>query len=386
MALSRVEGREELYVGGLWAMRRSDSLAERRITHVLSMVAIDPATLKNFKDEPWSQYGREIEHLSIDIDDTEDANLLLELPRAVRFISQALGSSSEDLGAQGEAAASQDHGEGLGAEPSGKGSSGAVFVHCAAGKSRSVSAVVAYLLWRFPGRFDSSLPPNQSETPQTQTRRETAAKAVDAAVGWIQRTRPMAEPNEGFMKQLQLWWKMGCPIEGDIETHPIYQRWAYDREVQEHLAVGQAPTRLRFEDEIDGSERIVAGNPGLSLRCKKCRRSLATAPFIIDHQKAEQTTAQCQHHFIEPLSWMRDELEKGTLNGRLLCPNTRCGAGVGRYDWKGFKCSCGGWVTPAFSLQRGRVDDVILNASSSGAGQQQSFGIRMPPGARGGNL
>ncbi|CAG9951981.1 unnamed protein product [Clonostachys rosea f. rosea IK726] len=299
MALSKVEGREELYVGGLWAMRRSDSLVERRITHVLSMVAIDPATLKNFKDEPWSQYGREIEHLSIDIDDTEDANLLIELPRAVRFISQALGSSPADLGAQGEAAASQDHGE---------------------GKSRSVSAVVAYLLWRFPGRFDSSLAPNQSETPQPQTRRETAAKAVDAAVGWIQRTRPMAEPNEGFMKQLQLWWEMGCPVEGDIETHPIYQRWAYDREVQEHLAVGQAPSRLRFEDEIDGGERTAAGNPGLSLRCKKCRRSLATAPFIIDHQRAEQTTAQCQHHFIEPLSWMRDELEKGRSTGDFSAP------------------------------------------------------------------
>ncbi|CAG9951984.1 unnamed protein product, partial [Clonostachys rosea f. rosea IK726] len=309
MALSKVEGREELYVGGLWAMRRSDSLVERRITHVLSMVAIDPATLKNFK----MSHGPK--HLSIDIDDTEDANLLIELPRAVRFISQALGSSPADLGAQGEAAASQDHGEGLGAEHSGNGSSGAVFVHCAAGKSRSVSAVVAYLLWRFPGRFDSSLAPNQSETPQPQTRRETAAKAVDAA-----RTRPMAEPNEGFMKQLQLWWEMGCPVEGDIETHPIYQRWAYDREVQEHLAVGQAPSRLRFEDEIDGGERTAAGNPGLSLRCKKCRRSLATAPFIIDHQRAEQTTAQCQHHFIEPLSWMRDELEKGRSTGDFSAP------------------------------------------------------------------
>jgi dual specificity phosphatase 12 len=58
-------------------------------------------------------------------------------------------------------------------------------------------------------------------------------------------------------------------------------------------------------------------------------------------------------------AWMRSELEKGEVNGRLSCPNERCGAAVGRYDWKGIRCACGGWVTPGLSLQRARVDEEV---------------------------
>lgn len=188
----------------------------------------------------------------------------------------------------------------------------------------------------------------------------------------------MAEPNEGFMEQLALWWEMGCP--DDVEGHPVYQRWAYKREIDENLAVGQAPTRLRFEDE----ETQPRDDSGLSLRCKKCRRALVTAPFIVEHKPSDKksSASTCQHYFVEPLSWMRGVLEQGELNGRLLCPNSKCGAGVGRYDWKGFRCSCGGWVTPAFSLQKARVDDVVKRPAT------QSMGIRMPPGLapRSGNL
>ncbi|KAF7544161.1 hypothetical protein G7Z17_g10177 [Cylindrodendrum hubeiense] len=394
MAFSRVEGQDELFVGGLWALRRSDTLTERGITHVLSVVGFDPSGLKNFKDEPWSEYGKQFRHLIIDIDDVDDANLLVELPRAVKFIDEGLrghGSGNTTKLVDGNAAgAALDKGiDDL--SIGGDGSHPGVFVHCAAGKSRSVSATIAYLLWRYPNRFDPNITPTAISDPthalppssssQNRPRKETAGEAVHAALTFVRRTRPMAEPNPGFMDQLALWWEMGCP--DDVETHPVYQRWLYKREVDEDLAVGQAPTRLRFEDE----EAQPHDESGLSLRCKKCRHTLATAPFILDHKSANaHSTAQCQHFFIEPLSWMRGVLEQGELNGRLLCPNVRCGAGVGRYDWKGFRCSCGGWVIPAFSLQRARVDDVVKRAPGVAPGQ--ATGIRMPPGAipRGGNL
>ncbi|KAI9155524.1 tyrosine- phosphatase yvh1 [Paramyrothecium foliicola] len=407
MALNRIEGQDELFVGGLWALRRADSLTERRITHVLSVVGFSPKDLKNFKDEPWSEYGKDFKHLIIDIDDVDDANLLIELPRAVRFIdeglrgaggAQPLANAPESTG--GEATGLEGDMQGLGLT----GKRGGVFVHCAAGKSRSVSVTIAYLLWRYPNRFDPNIVPTSVSDPSgpsstsqpagNRSRKDTAEEAVHAALTFIQRTRPMAEPNPGFMEQLGLWWAMGCP--DDVESHPIYQRWAYKREIDEHLAVGQAPSRLRFEDE---EMRQKPGNDGgLSLRCKKCRRTLAADPFIHDHKAQTQPEAAnkgpspqpCPHFFVEPLSWMRGELEKGSLNGRLLCPNARCGAAVGRYDWKGFKCACRAWVTPAFSLQRARVDDVVARpAGGAGAGAElRSMGIRMPPGAasRGGNL
>ena len=222
----------------------------------------------------------------------------------------------------------------------------------------------------------------------------------------------MAEPNDGFMHQLALWWDMGCPE--DVESNHVYQRWAFKREVEEHVAVGQAPSRLRFEDEAaqgrKGPSRSGDGASGVNLRCKKCRRTLATTPFIQKHApappKAKPNSSPppqqpCPHYFIEPLSWMRGELERGELNGRLMCPNERCGAAVGRYDWKGIHCACGAWVTPGLSLQRARVDEEAKRTTAGGvagaqagadqeAARRAQLGIRMPPGAAvtrgGGNL
>jgi dual specificity phosphatase 12 len=408
----------------LWALRRSDSLTERNITHVLSVVGFDPADLKNFKDEAWSEYGKELQHIIIDVDDVEDSDLLVELPRAMKFIDSALGPPPDETRlprtpSDGSGGVSLEDGVAQLdlKEQAGQPRRGGVFVHCAAGKSRSSTVVMAYLLRRYPERFVPKLParsPSQARQHDwNRARKETANEAVKAALEHVRRTRPMAEPNDGFMEQLLLWWSMGCP--DDVEQEPMYQRWAYKREVEMDVAAGQAPSRLRLEDE----EVRPADESGLSLRCKKCRRTLVTAPFIVEHNpvdavavtasssshdknydnnnnSASTTASPCQHHFIEPLSWMRDELGKAQLNGRLQCPNPRCGAGVGRYDWKGFKCTCGGWVTPAFSLQKGRVDEVMKRdvggsggrgGGGGGGGGEGGAGIRMPPGmGRGGNL
>ncbi|KAL7954133.1 tyrosine protein phosphatase [Trichoderma compactum] len=413
MALSTVEGVPNLYVGGLWALRRSQSLLDRKITHVLSLVSFNPSSLKNFKDEPFSEYGKPFKHLLIDIDDFEDEDLLIELPKAVNFIDEGLRSErgrhqKSTSSGSSHVATAEKAVERISLDPKESGSSasdstpasqqassdqpppqghpgrgGAVFVHCAAGKSRSVSALIAYLLWRYPDRFTGPTGAQLASTLQGPEADEVVAEPVRAALALIKQTRPLAEPNPGFMEQLDLWWQMGCPADGDIETQPIYQRWLYQRAARESIAVGQAPSRLWFEDEAAAPPQTKpsdssssAPTPDRKLRCKKCRRILATAPFIVPHKPrddAAAAAASCQHFFIEPLSWMRAELEKGELSGRLSCPNQKCGAGVGRYDWKGFPCSCGSREDPAFSLQKARVDEELSRTA-----------LRMPPG-RGGN-
>ncbi|KAK1658287.1 hypothetical protein BDP55DRAFT_683249 [Colletotrichum godetiae] len=258
------------------------------------------------------------------------------------------------------------------------------------GKSRSVSAIVAYLLWKHPSRFgrsatstaaaqngaSSGAPKSADEAAAAQ---ERAAAAVTAAVKWVRNTREIAEPNSGFMKQLEMWWIMGCP--DDVASHPIYKRWEFRREIDESLAAGQAPTKLRFEDEETSKEEAESVK-GMEVRCKKCRKTLATSRFVLDHEPdaprdPRQQQQPCGHVFVEPLGWMREELEKATLEGRLSCPNQKCGAAVGRYSWRGFRCSCGGWVTPGFSLQKGRVDEVATRVP----GGAVAMGIRMPPGS-----
>lgn len=417
----------------IWALRRSQSLLERKITHVLSLVSFNPASLKNFKDEPFSEYGKAFQHLLIDIDDVDDSDLLIELPAAVKFIDDGLRSirprrkapSTSDvasvqkaveniaLDGDNKSIASSSTSSLVSASTSAsnapppdapRGRHGAVFVHCAAGKSRSISVIIAYLLWRHPDRFTGSAGAElaSSLVPQYPGQYdESVCEPVRAALAFVKKTRPLADPNSGFMLQLDHWWRMGCPVEGGVESQPIYQRWLYQRAAKESLAVGQAPSQLFFGDEVaaeassassaDASSTPTSAPAGdRKLRCKKCRRILATGPFIVPHQprafsdeeldaaKARglppPTRPPCQHFFIEPLSWMRGELEKGELGGRLACPNPRCGAGVGRYDWKGFPCSCGGREDPAFSLQKARVDEEVSRAM-----------LRMPPGARGGN-
>lgn len=119
------------------------------------------------------------------------------------------------------------------------------------------------------------------------------------------------------------------------------------------------------------------------------RRTLATSQFLTAHKPTPahgepQTEAThvppstCAHYFLDPLSWMRPELEQGKLDGRLECP--KCHTNVGKYAWQGMQCSCGTWVVPGISLAKGRIDEV----KSGTARAADAAGIRRPPVGRGG--
>ncbi|CAD6450562.1 8aae3b52-b610-4f6a-acc6-dd4518e1bc36 [Sclerotinia trifoliorum] len=347
---SRVPGEDELYVGGIVSLTEN-SLQKNNITHIVSVLKYD---FKNFNIN-WNKY----KHLQIEVDDVEDENLLAEFEATGAWIEEALKGNGEGEGEEGEK------------------KKGAVLVHCAMGRSRSVTILIAYLLRQYP-----------SVTPAI-------------ALAQIQQTRPFAEPNDGFMAQLQLYHEMGCPR--NIDEQPKYQRWLYQREVELAVATGGRPDWVRFEDEVeqdgpkpDGKEK--------EIRCRMCRRTLATTPYLILHTPNlraassptsfinPQTTpisslpptphhSSCTHHFLHPLSWMRPELELGNLSGRLECPNQKCKAQIGKYAWQGMRCSCGVWVCPAFSLLKGRCDEVTIRKRVEG-GSIGARGIRLPPGMK----
>ncbi|KAK3293791.1 protein-tyrosine phosphatase-like protein [Chaetomium fimeti] len=364
MALNRINGADELYVGGVFGINRARLVQEHNITHILSVIKY----ALNRDDDAF----RDVEHLSIDIDDMDDQDMLVHLPKLVRFINRGLhsGKPTPDNKTSSEAAITPLP------DSTSSSSSGAVLVHCAMGKSRSVTAVIAYLLWKHPQRFGKGDPTT------------TAQEAVAQALQLVRETRPVAEPNDGFIRQLEMWWDMGCPAGTDdaVEQEPAYQRWLYKREVEDAARIGRAPDWIRFEDEVaSGADDAGAGT---EIRCKKCRRMLATDRFSVWHQHRgwdEADRAGCPHFFIEALSWMRPILEEGALEGRLICPNTKCSASIGRYAWQGFKCSCGEWVAPAFSLQSSKVDKVVTRRQNAGAGaiadRMAALGIRRPPGA-----
>jgi len=89
----------------------------------------------------------------------------------------------------------------------------------------------------------------------------------DEALAQIRESRPFCEPNDGFMKQLELYHRMFMPE--NVEDTPAYQRWLYQREVEFSRACGQAPEaeKIRFEDEHAQSGAAA----DFEMRCRKCR-------------------------------------------------------------------------------------------------------------------
>ncbi|KAI1360067.1 protein-tyrosine phosphatase-like protein [Xylaria arbuscula] len=363
--LSRIPGDDNLFVGGIWVLNIESyrkQLYENNITHILSVI--------QFSFEKWGQEAKQFNHLSIDIDDDADSDILVRLPAAVRFIEHGLHSET----------VADEHSSTSASLPK-----PGVYVHCAMGKSRSVSCVVAYLLYKYPHRFGGK---QFVDSPASARRRRDLAKeAVQGALECVRQGRPGAEPNPGFMQQLEMWWEMGCPADDDgaVERHPIYQKWLYDGMLREARDMRIAPDagQIRFEDELRGEEKeqenvtVARSEEGKEVRCKKCRRTLSTPKFLVSHTPTGQSaSSDCAHIFIDTLSWMRPMLEDGTLDGRLICPNSKCGATVGRFAWQGLQCTCKQWVVPAFSLNRSRVDEVTPRLVGSSA-------IRMPPGRSG---
>ncbi|KAJ5673883.1 hypothetical protein N7462_009322 [Penicillium macrosclerotiorum] len=338
MAMNQVPG-QNIYIGGIICLKNKAALARADITHVVSVLRLNQA------DDTFAPY----QHLAIDVDDVDDDNLLEHLPTAVKFIQAGLDGG------------------------------GGVLVHCAMGKSRSATVCIAYLLHQQPGAL----------TPQS-------------ALEILRQSRPLCEPNDGFMQQLELYYEMGCP--DDVTEHPLYRRWLYRRDVEESVACGRAPEMrsVRFEDEHSPKSQIDSTGRTEEIKCRKCRRTLATSPFIIPHDPKSgynpraQPNMECAHIFLHPLKWMRPSLfpasvEDGAdpdadstytdyasdapLSGRLTCPNPGCGANVGKFAWQGMQCSCGGWVVPAIGLAKARVDIANRMNSTRGSGVPQLWGF-----------
>lgn len=172
----------KLYIGGLYALYQTDLIRAAGITHVLSVIDYDPLLQDKFAH---------LKHLHIRADDHPNENLLEHLPEAVKYIDQAL----KEVGKIEQI--EKDTREGNIDD------AGGVFVHCAMGKSRSATLVVAYLMWKY---------------------------GLDAgtALDQLCEGRPVCDPNPGFKEQLSVWDKM-CKSQTQEESQQIYGEWEKTR-------------------------------------------------------------------------------------------------------------------------------------------------------------
>ena len=150
---------DEIEEGKLWLgsfdLGNFDTLKEKGITKILSLMDGDPS---NFS---YKEYG--FNQKIINIMDFDSENIIQYFGECLNFIK---GNDK-------------------------------VFVHCAAGESRSATIVIAYLMWKNKMVFD---------------------KAYD----FVKQKRPRIYPNFGFRQQLQMFEKL--LLENGFNISNIYFR------------------------------------------------------------------------------------------------------------------------------------------------------------------
>lgn len=110
------------------------------------------------------------------------------------------------------------------------------------GKSRSTAVVMAFLMQKY-------------HIPLAE------------ALARLRESRPMCEPNTGFMRQLELYESMQYPAV--MDDQPLYQRWLYQRDVERSILHHKAPENLLFADDLEPNVQSSGNN--IELRCRKCR-------------------------------------------------------------------------------------------------------------------
>lgn len=271
--------------------------------------------------EPIPQTYKNYNRLQVPIDDLDNENLFLWFQAVNDFMDSALKQ-------------------------------GKVLIHCNAGQSRSVSFVVAYLMKRYHLNYKQAL------------------YAIQRKYGKDLK----AQPNDGFVLQLHLYKHCGCCDDvKDLDAkYPEYRAFSMSLLQQNDLQKDSG-----YKD-IDVKPK---DNPEYVLRCKKCGQILGSSKVIVPHtpptddadkQKyfyktffwtkeivgVEKASRECTHYFVEPLNWMKPEIQRGELEGRFDC--FKCGSKVGGYHWQGSRCSCGRWMVPAIHLLKAKVDKIAV--------------------------
>ena len=161
--VDRVPRAGNLYIGGLYALYQTDLIKAAGITHVLSVIDYDPLLQERFAH---------LKHFHIRADDDPNENLLQHFKKTNEYIDDGLKN-------------------------------GGVFVHCAMGKSRSATLVVAYLMWKFRIMWEEAL-----------------AQLCEG--------RPICDPNLGFKEQLKVYYQiLNTKDEGDAKR--LYEKWDKER-------------------------------------------------------------------------------------------------------------------------------------------------------------
>lgn len=327
-----------IYIGGIQPIAEHIPLnAQYKVTHILSVI--------RFQVIPEYLVRKNYTLKNIPIDDDDSTDILQYVNETNEFLDLCL--FPEELEYDPEKVDFKRRPQ-----------KGAVYIHCQAGVSRSVTFAVAYLMYRY-------------------------GFSLKTALHAVSRKRALARPNDNFMEQLKLYEKMGGKyVDNDYQ---MYKQWKLINSVKVDPSGKEILSNeetFKKDEEKDLNKMTPEELSEVKVaRCKKCRQKLALSTSFIKHDPPskesleghfirraagarriidiEESQDRCSHFFVEPLNWMKEELQgKQELEGKFLCPG--CSSKVGAYNWKGSRCSCGKWVVPAIHLQSNKVDQLPL--------------------------
>ncbi|CAJ1071383.1 dual specificity protein phosphatase 12 [Xyrichtys novacula] len=246
-----------LYIGTAADLNDSQALINAAITHILSVDSVDPRCLLSAQKDLCMKW--------VTVLDETTSDLLSHMDDCYLFIQEAVDGG------------------------------GAVLVHCQAGRSRSATVVVAYLMKRHHLSF------------------------ADAYLK-LKNVKQDVQVNSGFEQQLCLYEDMICQVD---TSSPLYKQYRLTKISEKYPELRQVPTELFAVDPSNSSSREA------SYRCRKCRRALFRSSSILSHpvgdgarafshKKSSNLTGdiQCTSYFIEPVQWMQDAL-LGVMNGQV---------------------------------------------------------------------
>ena len=223
-----------------------------------------------------------------------------------------------------------------------------VLVHCWAGRSRSVTLVAAYLM---------------------KHRKMSVAEALEK----ISSVRPILCPMRGFIEQLHLYARFGCRFDDVNEEckkwyRSMIEEWLEKKEEEQPKRVSQVVKALLLN--TDNSDNPEGGN----YRCRRCGTAVFNSTDLVEHERGRGVIEFVDHEgvqrrkgepkkeaknchdsiFVDPLPWMSEVILQ--MDGKINCPNPKCGSKLGSFTWVGDRCRCGRWVTPAFHMLPDRVE------------------------------